>query len=228
MSADLDYRPRPRWTDPETVNRRVAPFTRRADSDSWRRTPMPLSDTERTLRFEADELGAERVVIEVVAPERAFRLDGLMRADARIDHPGVVVSLDSRHGPLRYATDTFTRWQDNLRAVSLALEALRKVDRYGVTTRGEQYTGWKALPPGTAVPMPAAQLTPEQAARDLIELAECGESPGVFPVLNNTGLRTDLFRRAARLHHPDAGGQRAQWDRLEAARRVLDDHGATG
>jgi hypothetical protein len=34
----------------------------------------------------------------------------------------------------------------NVRAIALALEALRKVDRYGVTKRGEQYAGWKALP----------------------------------------------------------------------------------
>lgn len=36
-------------------------------------------------------------------------------------------------------------WQINLRAIALGLEALRKLDRYGITSRGEQYTGWRAI-----------------------------------------------------------------------------------
>lgn len=44
-----------------------------------------------------------------------------------------------RRGHLSYPCDTFTTLQDNLRVIALALEALRMVDRYGVTRRGEQY-----------------------------------------------------------------------------------------
>jgi len=46
-----------------------------------------------------------------------------------------------------------------VRAIALALEALRKVDRYGVRS-GSQYAGFKALPPGDF----AAAMTPELAA----------------------------------------------------------------
>lgn len=37
-------------------------------------------------------------------------------------------------------------WQANIRAIAKTLEHLRDLDRWGVTKRGEQYTGWKALP----------------------------------------------------------------------------------
>src|SRR5690606_32320419 len=135
--------------------------------------------------------GADEVVVQLAISERDCRLDGWIRADAKPTHPGVIVSLDSRHGPLRYSTDVFSRgsfwrgggsgyvtipgWQCNVRAVALGLEALRKIDRYVIAQGGEQYRGWQALPPGT--PMPAASMTVEQAARLLIDLGEVDDAP---------------------------------------------------
>jgi hypothetical protein len=48
-----------------------------------------------------------------------------------------------------YRRDPMESWQHNVYAIAKSLEALRLVDRYGVTRRGEQYTGWKALPAGS-------------------------------------------------------------------------------
>ena len=56
---------------------------------------------------ELSKLGAHSVVIELALDEGDIRLDGLPRADARPRHPGVIVSFDSKHGPLRYGTDAF-------------------------------------------------------------------------------------------------------------------------
>ncbi|MEQ9335710.1 MAG: hypothetical protein RJQ03_00800, partial [Miltoncostaeaceae bacterium] len=97
------------------------------------------------LRRELDHLGAETAVLELAITEADIRLDGLPRAAARAAHPGVVLSFTSTHGPLRYAVDRFRSWQDNLRAISLGLESLRRVDRYGMTRAGEQYRGWVAI-----------------------------------------------------------------------------------
>lgn len=55
------------------------------------------------------------------------------------------ISFKSKHGPLAYATGEFDDWRDNLRAIALSLEALRAVDRYGVSKRGEQYRGWRQI-----------------------------------------------------------------------------------
>jgi len=104
------------------------------------------------------------------------------------------------------------------------LEALRRVDRYGITRRGEQYAGWKALPPGAgdAIAMPAA-MTVDEAARMLVDLAD-GLPADVSHVRRNARIRNTLFRQAAAVHHPDRGGDRAIWDQLQQARDVLEQH----
>jgi hypothetical protein len=104
----------------------------------------------------------------------------------------VTVAFDSKHGSLKYTADKFATWQENLRAIALGLEALRKVDRYGVTTRGEQYTGWKALPAGESEPN-------VERGRSLIE-----EFGGVKQALMAT--------------HPDRGGDPARFADVQAAR----------
>lgn len=45
---------------------------------------------------------------------------------------------------LVYATDVCDFWQHNVRSIALGLEALRAVDRYGISRRGEQYAGFRA------------------------------------------------------------------------------------
>src|ERR1700675_3855774 len=84
-------------------------------------------------------LDAKKLVFQIDVRESEIRLDGLPSARARPNDPAVIVSFDSKHGPLRYFCDQFTDWQDNIRAIALGLEALRKVERYGITHRGEQY-----------------------------------------------------------------------------------------
>lgn len=110
----------------------------------------PWGETMRLLERELDRLGARDGVIELAVPESDLRIDGWPYAHARPAHPGVIISFDSKHGPLRYGTDAFPHWQANVRAIALGLEALRKVERYGIGKRGEQYVGWKALPAGSS------------------------------------------------------------------------------
>jgi len=115
----------------------------------------PLVDTTSLLQREVQMLGVSywmpgRAIVELALAPEDFRRDGKPRVHARASHPGVVLSLPkTKHGSLRYATDEFDRWHDNLRAIALSLEALRKVDRYGVARRGEQYRGWLALGAGS-------------------------------------------------------------------------------
>jgi hypothetical protein len=186
----------------------------------------PLRSTLATLTTELRALTARHPVLEVAIPADQFRIDGRPRANARETHPGVVLSLPHTSvGALRYATDTFTSWQDNLRGIALGLEALRKVDRYGITRRGEQYAGFKALPAGSgAVSMPAAAMTVEEAARVLARAANLLSEAAAQTMLDPV-TRAIVWRDAVKKHHPDVGGDRATWDRLEQAKRVLDEHG---
>lgn len=126
--------------------------------DSWpgARTDRPkrsnfsarFSQTMSLLRRELEWVGADVVVIELDVGPFDLRNDGWPYASAKFPPP-VKLSFNSNHGPLVYATDRFDHWHDNVRAIALGLEALRRVDRYGITDQGQQYAGWKALPPGT-------------------------------------------------------------------------------
>lgn len=181
------------WSDPSTPpHRRRSKHTFKA---GWLFT---LDLLDRELAY----LKAEHVVIEADFREQDIRLDGMPRSGARTpEHPGIRIGFDSKHGPLIYATDSCAFWQHNVRSIALGLEALRAVDRYGVTKRGEQYTGWKAI--GEA----AASKTSVQEAQALLD-AYGGEKEALF--------------RA----HPDHGGDPDQLQRVQQARRVLKRAGA--
>lgn len=195
------------WTDPVLPGKRkIAQF----------RATYP--DTLNLLFGEVQKLGGKHLVLQVDIRERDIRADGLPRANARHgENPGVIVSFESRHGPLRYATDTYTDWQDNLRAIALALGALRAVDRYGVSRRGEQYTGWRAI----AAPKP---VFADAAAAETWMRGYGAEMLGQ-PGGRWAGSLSPLYKAMAKRMHPDAGGERAEWDRLDEARRVLAEAG---
>ena len=199
--ADIvTIRPLTTWPGTRTpaADRRRAPFTA-----SWR-------DTADILTREVDHLrhGDRLAVLELAVTDGQLRNDGWIRADARIDDPGVVLTIPTRnHGDLRYPCDTFngagTRWgsgstplsgwQANVRAVALALEALRKVDRYGVTSRGEQYAGWKTLPAGGD--------TDGRAPLEVL-LEICDLDPTWDPAEHATSA-TAVVKAARRIAHPD-------------------------
>jgi hypothetical protein len=187
------FRPIVTWPGVPTPpgERRWSPF--RA---SWDDT---LALLDRELRM----LGAREVVCQIDIRESDFRQDGQPRANAKAHGPGVILAFDSRYGPLQYATDVFHDWRENVRATALALEALRKVDRYGVTKRGEQYTGWKMLP------APSSGMTLEEA-RAVIAQA----------VADHGSVRAALAAA-----HPDRTGGDAQFKRLTQARSIADREG---
>lgn len=207
-----EIRPLGKWIDPET-----------SDRASSRRFRAPWSNTLELLGKETELLGAELVVIQLDVQEGEIRRDGMLYSRAKVGHPGVAVSFDSKHGPLRYATDAYDEiyygdppaWQANVRAIALALEALRAVDRYGVTKRGEQYTGWKALPSGAAAPEP--KMSVDQAAQYLADKAGIPEASLEFVSRN----LTNIYRHAAKRHHPDAGGDPDVFRRVTEARDLL-------
>lgn len=175
------------------------------------------SQTVRLLERELSHLGAQRIVLEMAVDERDLRNDGWIRANARPHSEGVILSFHSRqYGDLRYPCDRFNDWQDNVRAIALALEALRKVDRYGVTRRGEQYTGWKALPPASGIP-----TTVEAAARIIAKHSGIHESN----VARSPETLRSAIREAQRRTHPDHGGVANDFHAVQAAKQILEEVG---
>jgi hypothetical protein len=183
---DVRFRPMPLWPYPATPE--GARRSRCAFKASWLNT---LTLLERELR----QIDGHGVVIGGGWRERDIRQDGMPRADARQpDYPGVEVSFEAwiadRRQRLTYATDVCAFWQHNVRSIALGLEALRAVDRYGITRYGEQYAGFKALPPGGPSSERGSQL-----------------------IHRHGGLRAALHAT-----HPDHGGDALEFADVQAAR----------
>lgn len=213
MAEPYTFRPLGAWTEGNTEDRR----RRSTFKATW-------SDTLRLLRRELAHLDAQNVVIQADFHERDLRIDGTgPRADARQPlHPGVRVAFDSRHGPLTYATDSCEFWQHNVRSIALGLAALRAVDRYGVTRRGEQYTGWAQLGPGAATPMNGA-MSRDEAFALVVRLHPAALSTtDVADLAADPDLLRRVFRLARAQVHPDRNdGDGRAFLRLEQAGRAL-------
>ena len=170
------------------------------------------SQTLLLLEKELRHLNAKSIVLEVAVDESQIRQDGMLRADARPRNPAVVLSFNSKHGPLRYPCYRYDDWQDNLRAVALSLEALRTVDRYGVTSRAEQYRGWQQLPPPSVVDPGNEFVSNVDAVKFLKE----------FVGVASLGTTLDqLIRMAEKKSHPDTGGDPAMFKKVQMARERL-------
>ena len=173
-----------------------------ASHRNWSSFRASWGDTLELLAKELRKLNATQIVVQLAMGEGDFRRDGLPRANAYAEHPGVVIAFESRHGPLKYAVDTYAGWQENVRAIAKSLYSLRMVDRYGVTKRGEQYTGWRAIPQN------AGDISTPEQARAFID--EHGGS----------------YREAAKRLHPDHDGDAGAFRQLTQAKAVLDRAGA--
>lgn len=193
----MTLRPLDGWPTQLTAERRRAPFQ------------ATFTDTlellERELRMLDPKDGRyPPSVLQIALREQDFRLDGMPRANSYPEHPGVILNIEPRQRPaLSFPCDTFDHWHSNLRAITLTLEALRKIDRYGVTQTGQQYTGWLAIE------------APKASAKDLIDfLARVADMP---PPSSPDGI-TLAYRKARANAHPDRNaGDREQWDAVERA-----------
>jgi hypothetical protein len=179
------------------------------------------------LERELVALGVREYVLQIDVTDADLRLDGGLRANARPTTPTVGLSFDTRKvGPLLFVCDRFIPWQDNVRAIALSLEALRKVDRYGITQSGEQYRGYQALPPGPPQRVESS-MTIDEAAAFIARAAWPREADDyqarwVHRIVEEPAFRSEQYRRAAARLHPDAPtGNADEFRRLTDARDLL-------
>lgn len=152
----------------------------------------------KRLAGELDRLGA---ALPVISSNVELRLDGLPRSGQREpEDPGVCVYFQLAGKPHAMPCDTYERVADNIAAVAEHIKATRAIDRYGVATVAEMFSGFVALPaPGTARPWREVMGFPPEATvtLDMVEAR---------------------YRRLATTRHPDAGGSDAAMAELNAAR----------
>jgi hypothetical protein len=195
----------PVWPGKRATYHKTAPF-----KSLWSRT-------EKALERELKHLGARKVEISIDLPRGALdlRRDGMLKADAR-PKPPVILSFIDREGTRQaYPCDTYGWWEDNLHAIAVVLEDLRRAERYGVQSALLR-AGFKALPSQTAPTMDT-----ELASRIIGGYSEFVP----FDIRNDAakakeGVRAALFRT-----HPDRNnGDRSSYDNVDAARKVLSSH----
>lgn len=213
----IDIQPMAKWPEKDTTGRRNAPF-----KSTW-------ANTLELLAFELDKLSARHVTLSTMHSPHDVRLDGKLRGDStNPKHPGVILTFEkfegwdeetqqSKYVEMRFPCDTFGYWKDNVRAIALALEALRKVDRYGVRS-GSQYAGFKALPAGDFT----ATMTPELAADFIAKAAGMGNVPAIATsIIQNPVFGESVYKTAAKAMHPDKGGNADEFKKLESAMRLV-------
>lgn len=216
----MTLRPLTGWPTEFTRSRKTSPF-KASFSDT-----LELLDRELR-RLDPDDRHYPPSVLQIALREQDFRLDGMPRANSCTQHPGVILSIEPRDKPpLSFPCDTFTHWHDNLRAVALTLEALRKIDRYGVTQTGQQYRGWQAIEArpsvdvtGAACALIARVAWPNERPENRDEWAP--------RIASDPDIGAKTLRKARGNAHPDRNaGSQALWDEVERSAAALRAAGA--
>ncbi len=146
------------------------------------------------------EVGRLKGGAPILSSNFPLRRDGLPLARAgRIDDEGVAIYFMLSGRQMAMAADRFMRAEHNMRSLTLAIEAMRQLERHGGGVMMERaFAGFTALPPPGA-PRPWFDVL------------------GLQP----TAKRSDIeaaFRLKAKMAHPDVGGSHDAMAALSAAR----------
>lgn len=194
------------------------------DDPRWSPFRKTYKDTIKLLEYELSKADAQfsSLILQMFVEPRMIRLDGQLRADAKVLRPGVIFSFtrlrnihcNPQTGKMQgtpqhvnFPCDAFTDWQDNLRAIALSMERLRHVERYGVF-KYDDIVSRLALPTADG-----KQTTREEAAAFLA----VHSGLAMADILVDPDVRQSAYRKAARELHPDRGGSIATFARLQEA-----------
>ena len=180
------------WKRTPPHQRLNAPFSTKRTTD--KRLSVTLA-TER-LESQVELLGA---VNPVLSTNVSLRLDGRPRSDENPSDPGAAIYFSFRGKATVLATDRFTRVADNIAAIAGHIEALRRVERYGVGTIEQALAGYKALPADTAANWRAVFGFPADSSPTLEQLDAA-------------------YKQTARQRHPDLGGTDIEMAHVNRAR----------
>ena len=217
---NIKINPISHWTGEENKNPKPS---------SFRQT---YSNTKKILEYELWKLRAieSSVALEMFIHKNQVRSDGALRADAKPFKPGVILSftrikkqfrnkitqeIRTETQTLTYPCDAFDDWQDNLRAIALSLEALRKVERYGVFK-------YEDIVQRLALPSAEGRVSTRKAAAEFI--AQYSKLPA-DKILIDAIMREKAYKQAATVLHPDSpnfNGNPENFIKLQEAKRVLE------
>lgn len=170
--------------------------------DSWPRTPMHKrgrSKYKQTaasaldhLRGALGRLNARQVIISTNVP---LRRDGTHYVDdGNFDDPGTAVYWTDNRGEHVMACDRWTKVYENEYAISVAIEALRTIERSGATQILDRaFAAFGALPPATGAPR-------------VVPWFEVFDFPEALLKSLSLPMVEARYRELAAKAHPDKGG----------------------
>jgi len=159
---------------------------------------------------ELSKLGAEDVVIST---NLAIGVHGyVLSRQPPIDDAGVAVYFTLDGEDRCIPCDRWWTPAENLHAIELTVSALRGLDRWGTHQVVEAaFSGFAALPAGGGMPAVGVIVTPPPAEPWWLVLGITQEDAG-----NREHVHT-AYRRWARVHHPDVGGDPALFREITEA-----------
>lgn len=166
------------WKRTNTLRRRSGQFR---EHGAWIGIPAAVARLQREL----ERLGAEDLTLSTNLKPR---LDGGVVANqGEPGDPGVAIYFRFKGRATVFACDGYYRVADNIAAIAAHIDALRRIERYGVGTIEQAIAGYRALPADTA--------------------ADWRSVFGFAPDEHVTAERLqDRYRERAQTAHPDKGG----------------------
>ncbi len=173
----------------------------------YRRTSVRIDSRFKTsmdgaqefLRNEIRRIGGFNLIVSTNVPTRS---DGGLYADwmrRKIDDPGVAIYFTYRGKDVVMCCDQYLRVGDNVYALGKGIEALRGMDRWGVSDFiNRAFTGFAMLTDGSAKENPWYEVL------------------GVLPLANLHEIK-EAYRKKAMSCHPDKGGSVEAFQRVSNA-----------
>lgn len=167
------------------------------------------------LEYELDMLNATDVVIQLDCDRSQLTNNGKMKAGTKPRTPAVILSFETKDGAMSFPCETYADWMNNIHAIALSLEALRAVDRHGVTRGKEQYQGWLALEDKSHKgPFPTAESALDWVSKEIHTL-------GLRVPLSDDDKK-EVRRAAMAAFHPDRNNVLSErWNLWQHAAVVL-------
>ncbi len=131
------------WKRTERYRRHAASFRTKTAADGR----LSVAKATDRLQGEVDRLGGRNAVLSTNV---SLRLDGKPRSDEEPSDPGAALYFQFKGRATVLACDRWNRVADNIAAIAAHIDALRRVDRYGVGSIEQALAGYKALPADTA------------------------------------------------------------------------------
>lgn len=175
-----------------------------------RQRPITVADASKRLYEEVERMQRSiggRLWRAVISTNIETRADGQPRSDRRApDDPGVAVYFRAGEKDYCFPCDKWDTVAGNIAAVAGHIEAIRRIERYGVQSLNEAFSGFVALP--------------DQGHRPWRQVLEMHRANGV-----TRQDAEEAYRRLSRERHPDFGGSHEMMAELnsaiEAARREI-------